>query len=625
MKLLDIIIKEISVVKSQKIAILLILLYPLLAVGLLGFGLSGSSLETFSTAKIGVLNNLPYDLNIQKEIFGQDSGITIINYEDTQELIRGVKTKEVAVGLELNSKSKVSQILVDLYYDNSNIVAGSTFKEFAKITMGSFALTQTRSQLNKVWDVLIELGKNIDSELNQINEFKNKLDDAEKSLDSLESKLNLLDISEIEGTLDSQKENISEFEQKNQDFKSELNSFKQSFSELKEELNDLNNYFSSYSSEMALVSTQLDSAIQGIDIVLQGTIDDESRTILLQQKNNLIETKSKISSLQNFISQITNNSSSLNSKIREADLLFDKFEKESLNISSALQSSNSAIDSMNVKLNVFKESIVEVRTMIVEARKARTDIMQKLDSSSSLMSSFSGELIEFSKIDVDVLSQPIRIYEKRLFQPSAFVFALFPIDPLIIGSITSNAISIVLILTCILLTSIIIILERSDKVALRMSLSQTSKGVFLLGKIIGQLLIALLEATIIFLIVIFVFGLNLLPNMIIIYFATTLISIAFISLGLLISSFTKTQSTAILLSLLAIVPMLFLSGIILPIELMTPLMQTISYFLPLTAANNLLIGLIIKGLFITDLLIEIVVLCMIILIGVLAFMLKENY
>lgn len=42
MRLLDIIIKEISVVKSQKIAMLLIVLYPLLAVGLLGFGLTGS-------------------------------------------------------------------------------------------------------------------------------------------------------------------------------------------------------------------------------------------------------------------------------------------------------------------------------------------------------------------------------------------------------------------------------------------------------------------------------------------------------------------------------------------------------------------------------------------------------
>ena len=188
MRLFEIIKKEVSLIRSQRIAVLLIVLYPLLAISLLGFGLTGYSIETISSARIGIFNNLPYELNIQKEIFGEKSNTTIVDYYDTNSLILGVKKKEVVVGLELKALSKESEIIVDLYYDNSNIAAGSTFKEFAKITMNSFALKQTRSQLDKIWIILSGLGEDIGSEIDQIEDFKQKLISAETTLENLEEK-----------------------------------------------------------------------------------------------------------------------------------------------------------------------------------------------------------------------------------------------------------------------------------------------------------------------------------------------------------------------------------------------------------------------------------------------------
>lgn len=92
------------------------------------------------------------------------------------------------------------------------------------------------------------------------------------------------------------------------------------------------------------------------------------------------------------------------------------------------------------------------------------------------------------------------------------------------------------------------------------------------------------------------------------FMAVILVSVAFICLGLLIASLVKNQSTAILTSLLVIVPMLFLSGIVLPLEFMEGTMQLFSSILPMTIANNLLIGLIIKGLTISQLWFEVGVL-----------------
>jgi ABC-2 type transport system permease protein len=178
------------------------------------------------------------------------------------------------------------------------------------------------------------------------------------------------------------------------------------------------------------------------------------------------------------------------------------------------------------------------------------------------------------------------------------------------GMLVSNLVAIVLILTCMLLSSITVIIERVQNVTLRLNMSVTWRSMFIAGKVLGQLAIAILEAGIIFAVAFFKFelpfsilgvntvgfGLILPAAPVDLFLAVILISISFISMGLLVASFAKSQSTAVLATLLLIVPMLFLSGIILPIEAMGGIMQFISSNLPLTVANNLLTGIIVKGI-----------------------------
>ena len=119
------------------------------------------------------------------------------------------------------------------------------------------------------------------------------------------------------------------------------------------------------------------------------------------------------------------------------------------------------------------------------------------------------------------------------------------------------------------------------------------------------------------------FGFPLSTNFLGLTLAILLIGISFIALGLIIGSFTNNQSTAILLSLLLIIPMLFISGIIIPLDLMPPAISFISSFLPLTAANNLLVGVIVKSSSAIFLLKEISALVGISLIGILVTLLKR--
>ncbi len=187
------------------------------------------------------------------------------------------------------------------------------------------------------------------------------------------------------------------------------------------------------------------------------------------------------------------------------------------------------------------------------------------------------------------------------------------------GILVSNLVVIVLILTCMLLSSITVIIERVQSVTLRLNLSVTWRFMFILGRVFGQFAIALLEAGIIFAVAfskfelpfslmgVSTFGFGLVLNVPVwnLLLAVILVSVAFISMGLLVASFAKSQSTAVLATLLLIVPMLFLSGIIFPINAMGGVMQFVSSYLPMTVANNLLLGLIVKGIYISEFIFEI--------------------
>ena len=624
MKLVDIIWKEISVVKSQKIALLLIFLYPFLAIFLLGSSFTGVDISSMGNVNIGVINNLPYDINLF-EAMGSQSNLRLTEFDDVNSMTAALKRKEVTVGLKLASPGENQRINVDMHYDNSNLLASGIFIDFAKIMLQRMTVEKTRTKLAEIISAVQGLGSNLEGELSRISEFKENLVEAEESINSLEAKLNQLDIGEIESALAGQQQSISTFEQKNAQFLQELQTFKTSFQQMKSEITTLNNSLSNYETQLGAVMVQLDASITQTDSLIAALQAEHAmavepeKTVLAGRiaslqgiRSDLVDSKQLMTNLQTVLLELSDEQSTLNTTINRANTLFGTLEVESGNITGALASSSSTIDGMNSKLGVFKSALDEVRLLISDSRQSKTDIENKLTASENLLSSFSEQMVAFSELDPSVLAQPVRFYERKLFKVNPF------------GILVANIAAIVLILTCILLTSIIVILERMENVSLRMKLSPTNKATFLLGKIIGQLAIAGVEAVIIFAVAVIAFGVDLSGNFLNLFGGTLLIALSFICIGLIIANITRTQATAMLTSLLLIVPMLFLSGVILPLEFMEPMMQIVSSFMPLTIANQIFVGTIIKGFGFVELYKEIATIVIIIVAVILFVMLKDE-
>ena len=621
MKLFDIIIKELSLVKSQRISMVLLVLYPFLAIGLLGMSFTG--FDSTNNINIGLVNQITFESDLSEQ-FSNIETITVYEYQTVDELQDAVRRKEVLVGLVLSSASENESAKVEMHYDNSNLLASKFFVEVAKTLVQNIVVQNTHAKLNDVWETLSDLTGNIDSEMQNIKDFQTRLDESETELNELEAKLNAIDFSEIESVVDEQGTAVEGLQTETDDFKNDFDEFKESYESVKTSLDEVEPELVGYQDDLTETAAQIDSSIIIIETTItnleaaktaipaeaQQPIQDSINT-LNEEKTKLTEWKASINSINASIDSIGDDIDSIDASLAEADALFAQIDSEATGLDAQLSSSSSALSTVDEQLSVFKDSIDEVKLLISDARESKTEIEGKLTESEATLTSLASTMDELGGINPEVLARPVIFYEKKLYD----------VDPF--GALAANATVIVLILTAMLLTSIVMLLEYNQNITTRLELSPTNKGILMLGKIIGHLIIGLVEFTIIFLVALFGFGLEFAAPIWMIYGMVILIDLAFISMGLLVASLTKNQSTAILASLLIIIPLLFLAGIILPVEFMTPQMQFVSSFMPLTAANNILVALIVKGSSIMEMAKDIAILVGLIII-IMAFVLLKK-
>jgi len=248
-----------------------------------------------------------------------------------------------------------------------------------------------------------------------------------------------------------------------------------------------------------------------------------------------------------------------------------------------LNSIESAINRTDVYLNdvnnPLNNKLVSGSFKDLNLQSVKSDLNEAKQFISGLKSAFSFT----EQVNPNDLLKPVYLYEDNAFKATQLQL------------IIPSGLLIVLMLTCMLLSGISVISERQEGSLLRMNLSKANKLELFAGKLIGQLLIAFFLSIVILGIGILAFHLPIQVSFLELFLALLLISFCFISLGLFIACFVSNQSTVVLLSLILMIPMLFLSGILMPIDFMPPAIKFFSESLPLTVSNDLLVALMIKG------------------------------
>jgi len=190
-----------------------------------------------------------------------------------------------------------------------------------------------------------------------------------------------------------------------------------------------------------------------------------------------------------------------------------------------------------------------------------------------------------SKGQLKEISLPVSIEPRIWYNPTmqSSVFYL----PGLVGVILQNL--------TILLTAFAIVRERENGTIEQLNVTPLRRGELIVAKLIPYVIIAYVQVGMTLIPAIFLFGMPVRGNVLLLLALASLFIMFSLAIGLLISTISHNQFQAMQSAFLMLIPSIMLSGFIWPVETMPRLAQWISTVLPLTYFLRILRGILVKG------------------------------
>jgi ABC-2 type transport system permease protein len=161
--------------------------------------------------------------------------------------------------------------------------------------------------------------------------------------------------------------------------------------------------------------------------------------------------------------------------------------------------------------------------------------------------------------------------------------------------IIPGLIAIVLTFTLMQYTATSIVREREFGTLEQLQATPLTRTELIIGKILPFLVIGYVQLSILVLMMRFLFDVQNQGSTVALYLLTGLYIAAVLGLGILISTLVQTQMQASQLSMFFVLPFVFLSGYVFPIDGMPPFFQFLAKLVPANYSIQILRGLILRG------------------------------
>lgn len=161
----------------------------------------------------------------------------------------------------------------------------------------------------------------------------------------------------------------------------------------------------------------------------------------------------------------------------------------------------------------------------------------------------------------------------------------------------------------LILTSLAIVKEKEVGTLEQIIVTPIKPIELLIGKLVPFAILGFVSIVIVLAAMALVFGIVVQGSILFLFFSSFIYILSTLGLGLFVSTISKTQQQAMMLAMfLVLMPMIFLSGFSFPIVNMPPIIQGLTYIVPLRYFMTIIRGVIIKGVGIAELWPEVLVL-----------------
>jgi len=161
-------------------------------------------------------------------------------------------------------------------------------------------------------------------------------------------------------------------------------------------------------------------------------------------------------------------------------------------------------------------------------------------------------------------------------------------------------IGVILNMTMVIFTAAAIVRERERGNLELLIATPIRSWELMAGKLLPYVLIGLLQTTLILTVGVSIFDVPVNGSLLDLYLAAALFIAATLTLGLVISTFTRTQFQAFQVSFTTMLPSILLSGFVFPFDGMPPAAQWLAQLLPLTHFVEIVRGILLRGASLAD-------------------------
>lgn len=157
--------------------------------------------------------------------------------------------------------------------------------------------------------------------------------------------------------------------------------------------------------------------------------------------------------------------------------------------------------------------------------------------------------------------------------------------------------ALVLLLVCVLMTSVSIVREKEKGTMEVLLVSPMNPFTVIVAKAIPYFFLSLINLTVIILMSVFLLDMPMNGSLLLLYLVSSILILCALSLGLLISTITESQQSAMLISLMGMMlPTIMFSGFMFPLENMPQVLQMVANVVPSKWYYIIVKSIMIKGL-----------------------------
>jgi len=579
--------KDLKVYIRHRKTLLLIFIAPILIMILIGSVFSGASDQGLKDVKLGVGGGSDLGKNIIENL--NNSKMFIIVKENTSDpavIQEGVREGKYSAGIFIPENETQA---MQLYLDNSKVQIAPVISTFFLTTTEKMSYELTLAFISRLWDNLGQM----ESQLNPLREgvlsingsIANLNNDTQDVLSSL-NEVNASSLNESTGVM---KNTLDRMGVELQRSREEINNTRKDLEELDKNVTSIYNDSAGLRDDLKFVVDNIDStdaSLLAMQTSMQSTYNltcaDPTTLQCISLKNTIQQIQdtraqiqsrtARITSLYNNISTVAQKSAELHDKLDKTGERLQSMQESIGNYTAEISNINGNISNIEASIsaleNVKNQSVgvsAQMNDLAAEMSNSTGGLVNNIDSTKGVL----GEVISKSP---GAVAAPIKLESEVVFKDRSYLDFLMP-----------GIISIVLMFISFLLASITIVQERSKKTLIRTLLTPISLEGFILEKTAALILIALLQGIIMIVVAFLLYGIVIPVDQLGGLFLVILVySAAFIGIGMALATFAESENTAMLLSLVLSIPMLFLSGVFFPFETMPALMVKLGNALPIT-------------------------------------------